>query len=205
MQRISTGLNLHPQHVLSQHPEYIMSDENGNTSFGGRYYLDPGHPGSVDHNVAVILDCLSQYDIDGINLDYIRYPASDWGFNPESVRRFNAFYGKTGTPLLTDPDWSDWRRECITLEVKKIYVKSLKINPNVVLTPDTINWGYSYDDYENSAAYKSVFQDWVGWLQAGIIDYNALMGYERGGLTTRYEGWCNLSLDNDDKLGSILS
>jgi uncharacterized lipoprotein YddW (UPF0748 family) len=205
MQRISTSLNLHPQHVLSQHLEYIMSDIDGNTSYSGSYYLDPGHPGSVDHNVAVILDCLSHYDIDGINLDYIRYPASNWGYNPESVRRFNEFYGKTGTPSLTDPDWSDWRRECITLEVKKIYVKSLKINPNVVLTPDTINWGYSYDDFENSDAYKSVFQDWVGWLQAGIIDYNALMGYERGGVTPRYEGWSNLSLANDDKRGSILS
>ncbi|MBN1844949.1 MAG: family 10 glycosylhydrolase [Sedimentisphaerales bacterium] len=204
-QRISSSLNLHPQHVLSQHPEYIMSDVNGNVSYSGNYYLDPGHPGAVDHNVAVILDCLSQYDIDGINLDYIRYPASSWGYNPESVRRFNAFYNKTGTPSLTDPDWSDWRRECVTLEVKKIYVKSLMANPRVVLTPDTINWGTGYDDFETSDAYASVFQDWVGWLRAGIIDYNAQMGYERGGVTARYQGWCNLSLANDDKRGSILS
>ncbi len=205
VQRLSSTLNLDPQHVLSQHPEYIMSDDDGNISYGGSYYLDPGHPGSVEHNVAVILDCLSQYDIDGINLDYIRYPAADWGYNPVSVQRFNDFYGKTGSPSPSDPDWCDWRRECITLEVKKIYIKSLKINPNVVLTPDTINWGYSYDDFENSDAYKTVYQDWVSWLREGIIDYNAQMGYERGGVTPRYEGWSSLSLANDDKRGSILS
>lgn len=200
-QRISTSLSLPDGHVLSEHWEYVMTDSDGNTST--TLYLDPGHPGSVDHNVAVILDCLSNYDIDGINLDYIRYPGSDWGYNPVSVARFNAFYGKSGQPSLSDPDWSDWRRECITLQVKKIYVKSLMIDPSVVLTADTVAWGWSWDDFESSAAYTSVFQDWVGWLQAGIIDYNALMAYTTD--EDFHEGWCHVSLDNDDKRGSILS
>jgi uncharacterized lipoprotein YddW (UPF0748 family) len=202
-QRISTSLNLPDGHVLLEHPEYVMTDNTGSTST--TLYLDPGHPGSVDYNVAVITDCLSNYDIDGINLDYIRYPGSTWGYNPVSVARFNAFYGKSGQPSLSDPDWSDWRRECMTLQVKKIYVKSLMIDPTVVVTPDTVAWGGtgSWLDFESSRAYYDVFQDWVGWLRAGIIDYNALMAYTTD--EDFHEGWCHVSLDNDEKRGSILS
>jgi len=216
-QRIASSWNLHPDHVLSLYPEYVMRDLNGATSppDSSALYLDPGHPGAVDWNVAVILDCLQNYDIDGINLDYIRYPGSTWGYNPVSVARFNAVYGRQGKPSASDRDWADWRRECLTLQVKKIYIKSLMINPWVVLTVDTVNWMCGYDDFENSDPFKGALQDWVGWLQAGIIDYNTLMGYVCQSCTyepcapitnpERYQGWCSLSLDNDDKRGSILS
>jgi uncharacterized lipoprotein YddW (UPF0748 family) len=211
-QRISTSSSLPAGHVLLEHPEYVMLNSDGQPSADGSStrFLDPGHPGAVDHNVAVILDCLSNYDIDGINLDYIRYPEyeGDWGYNPVSIARFNAFYGKSGQPSASDPRWADWRRECMTLQVKKIYVKSLMIDPGVVVSPDTVAWGIGWLDFENSRAYADVFQDWVGWLQAGIIDYNALMAYirrDRPGYEDFHEGWCKLSLDNDDKRGSILS
>jgi uncharacterized lipoprotein YddW (UPF0748 family) len=203
MHRITTGESLDTSHVLVQHPEYTMLDSTG-SSGGSTKFIDPGHPGTVDHNVAVILDCLEHYDIDGINMDYIRYPeaAGSWGYNPVSVARFNAFYNKTGQPATSDPDWADWRRQCVTLEVKKIYVKSLMKNPGVVVTADTVNWGYDYDNYAASSAYAAVFQDWVGWLEQGIMDYNALMDYSTN--TGRYQGWANLSLAHDDKRGSII-
>lgn len=206
MHRISKGETLDSKHVLVQHPEYIMSDSNGNTIGDGNKYIDPGHPGTVDHNVAVILDCMKNYDIDGVNLDYIRYPEATgyWGYNPVSVQRFNSYYEKTGNPSSSDPDWSAWRRECVTNEVKKIYIKMMMEKPHVVLTPDTINWGYSYTDqtYPVSSAYAGVFQDWVGWLKQGIIDYNAQMGYSTD--YNRYKGWMDLSLKYDDKRGSII-
>ncbi|MCC7392367.1 family 10 glycosylhydrolase [Candidatus Sumerlaeota bacterium] len=204
MHRISKGETLSPMHVLSQHPEYIMSDDSGATSGGGSIFLDPGHPGTVNHNVAVIVDCLQNYDIDGINLDYIRYPeaAGEWGYNPVSVARFNAFYNKTGQPSGSDPDWDTWRRRNVTNEVKKIYIKTKMVKPTVLLTADTIQWGSSYSNFAASEAYRSVFQDWVGWLQEGILDYNALMNYATSNV--RYQGWTDLSLANDDIRGSII-
>ncbi len=206
MHRITRGETLHPQHVLSQHPEYIMSTSTGGTTGGTNSYLDPGHPGVIDHNVAVIVDCVENYDIDGINLDYIRYPeySGDWGYNPVSVQRFNTIHNETGQPAGGDPDWEDWRRENVTKAVKKIYVKSAMADPQVILTADTVNWGFNYDpsDYPFSSAYAGVFQDWVGWLEEGILDYNALMNYSTS--DSRFEGWTDLSLANDDKRGSII-
>jgi uncharacterized lipoprotein YddW (UPF0748 family) len=205
--RISKGETLAPAHVLVQHPEYEMVKSDGTKDSANRF-LDPGHPGTVDHNVAVILDCLSKYDIDGINLDYIRYPESAgyWGYNPVSVSRFNTVFGRTGSPAGTDAQWSDWRRECVALEVKKIYIKAWKLKPLTMLTACTVNWGSNYTDatYPTSSAYSGVFQDWAGWLDKGIIDYNALMDYTPLTSTARFQGWANLSFAHDGQRGSII-
>jgi uncharacterized lipoprotein YddW (UPF0748 family) len=206
MHRIATSTSLPSGHVLLAHPEYMMLDSTGNEYGGSNRYLDPGHPGTVDHNVAVIVDCVKKYDIDGVNLDYIRYPeySGEWGYNASSVSRFNALHGLSGQPSGSDPRWDAWRRECVALEVKKIYVKMLQEKWGLKLTADTVNWGYSYSEgsYPSSSAYAGVFQDWVGWLEDGILDYNALMDYSTS--TSRFLGWMNLSLAHDAKRGSII-
>ncbi|MGB9692080.1 MAG: family 10 glycosylhydrolase [Candidatus Sumerlaeaceae bacterium] len=205
MHRISKGETLNTSHVLVQHPEYEMLKSDGSIDATNRF-VDPGHPGTVEWNLAVILDCLAKYDIDGINLDYIRYPETtgSWGYNPVSVARFNAVYGKSGTPSASDPDWANWRRECVSLEVKKIYVKAWKMKPHVVLTACTVNWGSNYTaaTWPTSSAYASVFQDWVGWLKNHYLDYNALMNYATD--NARFQGWTNWSLANDSGRGSII-
>jgi uncharacterized lipoprotein YddW (UPF0748 family) len=204
MQRIAKTGTLPAGHVLLTHPEYKMLSRIGGDTWDSSKFLDPGHPGAVNHNIAVILDCMSKYNIDGVNLDYIRYPGTDSGYNAVSLSRFHAFTGRTDLPAITDPQWSDWRRDCVTREVKKIYVKMWMSNPGVILTADTITWGWGYDDYYNSSPYNQVYQDWVGWLQAGIIDYNTKMGYVYND-PARYQGWSMLSLNNDDRRGSIIS
>lgn len=203
MHRIGRGETLSPLHVLSQHPEYEMLKSDGTTLASNRY-LDPGHPGSVEHNIKVILDCASKYNFEGVNLDYIRYPeyTGSWGYNAVSVARFNAVHNRTGQPATNDPLWAAWRRECVSLQVKKLYVKLWQLKPEIMLTACTINWGYSYNNFPASSAYAGVYQDWVGWLNEGIMDYNALMNYSTD--NTRYNGWTNLSLANDNKRGSII-
>lgn len=199
--RISRGEALAPNHILATHPEYLMTDNNG-TYQTSDMFLDPGHPGVVDHNTSVILDCLSKYDIDGINLDYIRYPGKTFGYNPVSVARFNTLYGRTGNPATTDTVWSDWRRECVTLEVKKGYIKAWKMKPHVVYTICGITGGTT--DYRLSGTYTNVLQDWVGWLRAGVIDYSNLMDYTSLDGAAEFRGWANLSFANDDARGSII-
>lgn len=204
MQRIAKTGTLQAGHILLSHPEYKMLSRTGGDTFDSSKFLDPGHPGAVDHNVAVILDCVSKYNIDGVNLDYIRYPGVDSGYNAISLSRFRKFTGRTDLPSTGDTEWSDWRRDCVTRQVRKIYVKMMMLKPGVILTADTIGWGWGYDDYYTSAPYNQVYQDWVGWLHAGIIDYNTMMGYVYND-PARYQGWSMVSLNNDDKRGTILS
>jgi len=196
----------HPDHILYQHPEYMMEDDTGSTIYSNSYYLDPGHPGTVEWNIDVILDCMENYDIDGVNLDYVRYPGGNWGYNPTSLQRFQEAYDRDDVPEPDDSQWSDWRRLQNTNQVKKLYVRMMQKDPEVILTPCTVNWGFNYTEetYPDSSAYNGVFQDWVGWLREGIIDYNAFMNYTRSHHYDRYVGWTDLSLANDDIRGSII-
>lgn len=79
----------------------------------GNWWTDPGHPDAAEHTVQVIRHLVANYDVDGLHLDRIRYPEMPiarvgtgpigfaTGYNPVSVRRFNAAYGR---PVDALPD-----------------------------------------------------------------------------------------------------
>jgi len=95
--------------ILHLHPEWITYDENGNEGLG---VLDPGVPDVLDHLIQVITELVEDYDVDGIHYDYFRYPegGNHLGYNPVSINRFNARYGRSGKPGISDPDWCEFRR-----------------------------------------------------------------------------------------------
>ncbi len=146
------------------------------------YELDPGHPAAAAYTVDVVLHLVRHYDVDGIALDYIRYGGQDYGYNKVSEDRFHAAYGGSGHPSPTDANWMAWRREQVTKVVRRIYLEALAVKPDLVVGAATIAWGNGPDQaggWENSSAYKSVFQDWRGWLEAGIVDLALPMNYDR--------------------------
>ena len=55
----------------------------------------------LQQNLRMAMDIISRYDVDGLNFDYIRYTGNTWGYHPIAVSRFNARYGRTGTPSPT--------------------------------------------------------------------------------------------------------
>ena len=60
--------------------------------FNGSWYLDPGNPGTADYLIRIAKEITSRYDIDGIHLDYIRYPEQGEKFpDKETYRK----YGKS--------------------------------------------------------------------------------------------------------------
>lgn len=146
------------------------------------YYIDPGHPDAVDYTTEVYLNVVRNYDVDGIHLDYSRYAGTGWGYNPTSIARFNARYGRTGMPLPTDPLWSDWRREQTSLLSRKIYLGAVAIKPNIKVSSATIAWSggpITTEDWTNCRAYNEVYQDWRAWLEEGTLDIAMPMNYDR--------------------------
>ena len=61
---------------------------------------------------------MKNYEVDGIHFDFVRYGSTDgkgrFGYNPSSVSRFNARYGRSGQPAWTDSLWKQWRRDQVT-------------------------------------------------------------------------------------------
>ena len=78
--------------------------------YKGNWYLDPGNPETKEYLSRIVKEITSQYDIDGIHFDYIRYPEQADKFpDKDTYRR----YGK-GKEL------KQWRRDNITDIVRRL-------------------------------------------------------------------------------------
>jgi uncharacterized lipoprotein YddW (UPF0748 family) len=177
-------------HIWRRHPEWAMKNSSGSTADGSYYDLDPGVPGVQDYLSKVMIDIISNYDVDGFNFDYIRYPTYTWGYNAISKARFKAEsgYDAPTTYNLSDPHWvawSEWRKQQVTDLVKKCYLEAMWRKPHIKMTADTIGWmgGDPNVDFHGTRAYTEVFQDAKTWMEQGIIDMNILMNYKRDWMT----------------------
>jgi uncharacterized lipoprotein YddW (UPF0748 family) len=135
------GTNQPPaNHPLLLHTNWLLQDVNGNTLVGNEYTFDPGHPDVQRHTFNVAMDIITNYNVDGLNFDYIRYSDENQGYNPVAVARFNQRYGRTGQPAGSDADWKQFRRDQVTGLLRKVYLNAIAVKPNIKISADTITW-----------------------------------------------------------------
>ena len=166
-----------PRHVTRLHPDWLTRTRSGETRDADGQFLDPGVPEVKDYLAAIIADLIGKYDVDGVHLDFIRYPGRDFGYNAASIARFNAYNERKGRPRNDDPDWCCWRRDQVTETVRKIRYAVRSARPGVELTVSGITWGGCSSDFGKTAPYRMVYQDWAAWLKEGIVDAVIPMDY----------------------------
>lgn len=168
------------------------------------YFVDPGHPAAADYTVNALMRLVSRYNLDGLHLDYIRYPSARFGYNPVSLRRFQQASGRADRPAPEDPQWMQWRRDQVTKLVKRIYLQMLAQKPAMELSVAAIAWGAAppNGDFRQSSPYTRTLQDWAGWLEAGYIDWALPMVYDRQGDPQQrewYNGWVDWTKANQGR------
>jgi uncharacterized lipoprotein YddW (UPF0748 family) len=198
-----------PEHVFNRHgpdaegrDDWLNVRDDGVDRVGNNFNFDLGHPDVIDYHVETITSVAEHYDVDGINLDYIRYPdwnatlfQNDWGYNPTSLARFQAATGREDTPEPTDEEWAQWRRDQVTNLVRRLYLALHDLDPAIRFSVNTVTYLYGpqeYDGWENTAPYAGVLQDWHGWMAEGIVDLNVPMNYKRDWLDDQrvmYSQW----------------
>ncbi|MDD3523902.1 MAG: family 10 glycosylhydrolase [Candidatus Cloacimonetes bacterium] len=155
-------------HIYNNHPEWITHDKDGrqmrsSEQFG--YFIDPGIPEVQEYLLDVFSDIVYGYpELDGLHLDYIRYPSSAWGYHPISVNRYQESI-REGELL----SWNQWRTQQVTEFVEKCYQQIKSINPKMLLTAAVFS---NINDARTAYA-----QDWYDWLNKGIIDRIYPMAY----------------------------
>ncbi|MGH2449782.1 MAG: family 10 glycosylhydrolase [Candidatus Limnocylindria bacterium] len=205
-----------PAHAFNTHGPSQTGEANwlnrhweGGNRVATDWYIDPGHPGAADYMVRMATSIVQAYDVDGINLDRIRYPDGNiatntpsWGYNPVAVSRFQALAGRTDLPQPGDAQWAQWRRDQVTAIVRRIYVESYALKRNVRISADTIVYGggpQSQGGWENTRTYAEQLQDWRGWMRDGILDLNIPMNYKRDAVENQrqmYLEWSDFTKDN---------
>jgi len=185
-----------PEHAYNAHgfaaegeDRWLNKRADGVERVGNNSFIDPANPHAVDYVVDAITSITSSYDVDGVNLDYIRYPdyssgdfVNDWGYSEVSLARFAAETGRTDVPAPTDEQFGDWRRDQVSALVRKIYLGMYDVDPTDRLSINGITYAYgpaSYGGWEGTRPYLGVMQDWRSWLDEGIVDTVTAMNYKR--------------------------
>lgn len=160
----------HPDSVLALNPDWVTFSAAGRRMGAGEaegLYLDPGLPEVQRHLVAVAKDLVERYAVDGVNLDYIRYPSRRWGYHPRAVWRYRRETGKTTTKHRQA--WDQWRRDQVSEIVQRVYQAVKGARPEVQVSADV--WA------SLSEARGNRLQDWEHWLRKGWVDFVAPMNY----------------------------
>ena len=121
-------------------------------------YLNPAHPQTADIIADVCAEIASRYDVDGIHLDYIRYPENWKG-------RLNKAQG----------------RQHITSIVRQIRQRVKAIKPGITLSCSPLGKYSDLTRYSSRGwnSLNTVCQDAQAWLRDGLMDQLYPMLYFR--------------------------
>ena len=145
-----------------RHPDWFMHDVYGRRPAlaKGYQWLSPTHPDVNSYLLRVCRELYENYDIDGLHLDYIRFPAASYSYDPASVRVFRQRYG--ASPEDRPAAWRLWRQNSITAFLDSLYADVKLSKPELVVSAAVVA------NYELGK--KIYFQDSHGWLQRGCVD-----------------------------------
>jgi len=175
------GLELHAWFVVfrdmafvKENPELAAWHINGNIS---REWVCPAREDVRERLLMLIKEIATNYPVDGIHLDYIRYENSSYCFCPYCRQKFVDETGRTPDPK--DPSWIDWRCRQITEFVDEVYKMLKRIRFGVKLSAAV------RPKLNDAIANRG--QNWTDWLEKLIIDFVIPMAYTNS--TSEFKAW----------------
>jgi uncharacterized lipoprotein YddW (UPF0748 family) len=159
-----------------------LNSTGGRAAARNEVFLDPGHPGTREYLLAVLVEMKRRLAPDGVVLDGFEYPGVEWGYSPGAIERFRAEVGGEGPPPPNDPTWTAWRRTQLRDTLASIRSRLVPAGDPFTLAVviDAVGPApQSWADYTASRAYSVGMQDWIGWAQEGLVDQVILRYHTR--------------------------
>ncbi|WP_373479551.1 glycoside hydrolase family 10 protein [Geminocystis sp.] len=170
--------------VLSRNPSWVLKDQNGHvfnrTPGFKKAFYDPANPEVRRYLLALLDEIATNYDVDGIQLDYIRYPFQDkitrqnFGYTDVSRSLFKQTYGidpKTIKP--SSPAWKQWtnfRIQQINSFVAESSQRLKSKRPDLVVSTAVF-------PMQRLERLSTLQQHWEEWIYSEWVDMMVLMTY----------------------------
>ena len=141
-------------------------------------WLNPAIPENARRELESILEVARRYPVDGIHLDYIRYPGTTTDFGPASRAAFEQASGRHVDRWPGDvknggeraEEFKAWRASVITAFVRSCRRELNAVRPGIQLSAAV---------FANQPDCRlSVGQDWALWLREGLVDFVCPMNYD---------------------------
>ncbi len=173
-------------------PEWLNISKNGldyvENAYGDAFFVNPALPEVREYLLKSYTYIAENYDLDGFQLDYIRYPnkadGEDFGYDDYTVGLYQEQYGKDPRKFTAGTDdyqsWCEFRASFVTQFVRDLKVKLQEIRPDMYLSAAVA------PGYEQTLV--NMCQDSVTWLKEGLIDIAHPMAYGTTDAVLRYIG-----------------
>jgi uncharacterized lipoprotein YddW (UPF0748 family) len=207
----AADLPIAPTHVVHRHPEWLMIPRDlsqelerikeESPAYVGKLarwtraqsagveglFISPIIPAAANHLDAVVRDLVTRYKLDGVHLDYARYPTERFDYSRGAIREFRAAVRPTLPVTLrreidaresNDPlaypdslqsEWKAFRIERLTALVARLRKTIKSTRETAMVTVATA------PDIKDARDHR--LQDWGAWLQAGLVDAVCPMAY----------------------------
>jgi uncharacterized lipoprotein YddW (UPF0748 family) len=198
-------------HVIYRHPEWLMvpraiaedlrAIEPRSPEYLGRLtrytrsqsseieglYLSPIDPASAAYTTSVVRDIVARYAVDGVHLDYVRYPNETFDYSRAALDAFRAEVGpelaagdrhRLDTRARTEPliytrsfpeRWRTFRAARMTRLVGDLSSAIRNARPGALVSAAVVPVA---DD-----AVARRLQDWRTWIDTGLVDVVCPMAY----------------------------
>lgn len=165
--------------IVAAHPDWLLEDNNGNayeeTMYGKMYFLNPVRPECREFLIELFADLVENYDIDGFQMDYVRYPEKkaglDWGYDGYTRKAFMDAYGADLAELnsVTEKTFVLFKQAAVTAYVEECSKRLKEIRPELTISLSVTPW------YEN--AESTYMQSARLWMSSGYADLLVPMCY----------------------------
>ncbi|MFI5386092.1 MAG: glycoside hydrolase family 10 protein [Fimbriimonadales bacterium] len=161
---LQKGEELSMDHISNAMPEIVKH-------YGDFLWMDPGEKETQRHTLAVIMDVVKRYDVDGIHIDDYFYPYKSYakGADFPDDHSYTA-YQNAGGKMAKD----DWRRANVDTFIQDTYEGIHRIKPWVKfgISPFGIyRPGHPRTVKAGMDQYADLYADPLKWLQKGWCDY----------------------------------
>ena len=144
------------------HPDWLTQERDGSlTGEGEVAWLNPFHPEVQSFLTELVLESVTNYDLDGIQFDDHTSLPKTFGYDRYTVNLYRQETKKVAPADPDDPDWVKWRANKLTAFMVRLNKAVKQRKPNVIFS-------VSPNHYE--FAYKQQLQDWLGWVRQNIVD-----------------------------------
>lgn len=208
------GLPTAPSHVIRSHPEWLMVPRElaqraatlsprdpayvtaltrwtrANIAQVEGLYVSPIPREARAHAVTIARALARRYALDGLHLDYVRFPNDSFDYSAASLREFreslladipaadlaalDARAKRTATAFTdTFPDrWQAFRRARVTWLVDGMATAAREARPGIQISAAVLP--------DPGAALTLKLQDWPSWAARGLVDAICPMAYAEG-------------------------
>jgi uncharacterized lipoprotein YddW (UPF0748 family) len=147
------------------HPEWLTQQRNGeqtsNDPAGEVAWLNPFHPQVQQFITDLVVEAVSNYDVDGIQFDDHMSLPYTFGYDPYTVALYQQEKQKAPPADPKDAEWTKWRADKITEFMVKLKQSIRARKPNAIVS---VSPNYA------AHAYKFQLQDWPMWVKQGVAD-----------------------------------